>query len=62
MRDKMMLAGELNEVSLHGGNCLGSQSVHASRYKVSKFWGCNAQHGDSSNALCIFESCQESIS
>lgn len=23
----------------------GGQEVHASSYKINKFWGCNMQHG-----------------
>ena len=37
----------------------GDQKLQTSRYKISKSWGCNIQHGDYSLIImfCIFESC-----
>jgi len=48
-----------------GEMCEGGENVQTSRYKVTKFWGCNIQHGElecfhilvlSANLLCIPQS------
>ena len=33
--------------------CEGGQKAQTFSYKMNKFWGCNAQHGDYSQQYCI---------